>query len=144
MSSRANDVAIWLLGLGSICMQIISPLAQREHCHCHFTRYTINHRWSSISNCAMDLTSKEALTSFSVLLVFFFHPLHVRRSPVQTGSAYRHDVFNSLMHLRHAASFCWQLHMTAAERCRNIVKAVGRRKMMHKKNLATRFMITHQ
>ena len=45
------------------------------------------------------------------------------------------SMLNSVTHLRHAALFCWQLDMTAAEAYRNIKKAVGRRRTVCKKTV---------
>lgn len=45
------------------------------------------------------------------------------------------SILNSMTHLRHAALFCWQLGMTAAEAYRNIEKAVGRQKTVCKRTV---------
>ena len=91
-------------------------LAEREHRHCPFTQYIANHRWFSIGSRAMGSTSKETLTRFSMLLMNLFAFTSCEKiSPVQIVPAYRHDVLNSSMHLRHTALFCRRLDMMVAE-----------------------------
>ena len=104
-----------LLRPRSICMQICGRLVRRQHRHCHLTQYTVKHRWPNIDSCTLNSASKEALTRLPMPLVSLFHSLLVKRFPVRIVSAYRHDVFNSLMHLHHAAFFCWQLDLTATQ-----------------------------
>ena len=129
-------------------MQIISLLAQQQYCHWHLTQYSTKHQWFSISSCAMNSTSKKALMHLLMLLVNFFHSLHVKRFSVWIVPIYCHDINVEFLDAPAPLSFRCQLDLTTTETltldsCRHCF-AIWHEHLISTTNPTSLFRVTHQ